>query len=106
MLYVIRVAWYNRGVIRSFADKDTENLFNRIRVKRFQSVEDAGRRALLRLDAATSLDDLRAVPGNRLEKVPEFGADVYSIRANDQYRVVFKWDAGYALEARLTDHYR
>lgn len=93
-------------MIRTFADKDTEKFFNRERVRRFQSIEDAGRKALALLHRAVSLNDLRALPGNRLEKVPEFGADVYSIRVNDKYRLVFRWvDAG-AEDARITDHYK
>ncbi len=93
-------------MIRSFADKDTEQLFNRQRVRKLQSVENAARRALLKLDAAITMDDLRAVPGNRIEKVPEFGKDVYSMRINDKYRVTFRWDAGYAENVRITDHYK
>lgn len=93
-------------MIRTFADRDTEKLFNRERVRRFQSIEDAGRKALALLHRSVSLNDLRALPGSRLEKMPEFGPDFFSIRVNDKYRVIFKWDAGYADEVRITDHYK
>jgi proteic killer suppression protein len=92
-------------VIRTFADKDTEAIFRRERVRRFQSIEIVALRALARLHAAESMNDLRAVPGNRVEKVPEFGSDSYSIRVNDKYRVIFRWDGGYADDVRITDHY-
>lgn len=93
-------------VIRTFADRDTEKLHLRERIRRFQAIEDVARKRLLMLDAAVSLDDLAAVPGNRLEKMPEFGSDVYSVRVNQQYRILFRWVAGHAEEVRLTDHYK
>ncbi len=93
-------------MIRTFADRDTERLSHRERVARFQSIEDRARKALRALNAAMSLNDLRAIPGNRLEKMPTLGPDFHSIRVNDKYRVVFRWEGGHADEVRLTDHYR
>jgi proteic killer suppression protein len=93
-------------VIRTFADKDTEKLFHRERVRRFQNVELGARKALLALHAATSLNDLAAMRGLRLEKMPEIGPEFWSIRANEQYRVIFTWDSGNADQVKLADHYK
>ncbi|WP_410761673.1 type II toxin-antitoxin system RelE/ParE family toxin, partial [Halochromatium sp.] len=56
-------------MIRSFADRETARLWARERVKRFESVERAARKALRRLNAAVQLNDLRNPPGNRLESL-------------------------------------
>jgi toxin HigB-1 len=71
-------------VIRSFANKETEALFNDIAVRRFQSVERPARRKLLLLHNASGLDDLRLPPGNRLEALKGNRRGQHSIRINDQ----------------------
>ena len=93
-------------MIQTFADKETERLFNREPVKRFPPrVQRSALRKLLILDAAESLDDLRIPPGNRLEKLHGDGEGQYSIRINDQWRVCFRWDAGDAYEVEVTDYH-
>jgi len=84
------------AVIRSFRDKDTQRLWNRERVRRFgPDVRRSALKRLTRLDAAESLDDLRAFPGNRLEKLRGDRQGQHSIRINDQWRICFVWtDAG------------
>lgn len=83
-------------MIRSFRDKDTQRLWNRERVRRFgPDVRRSALKRLTRLDAAESLDDLRAFPGNRLEKLRGDRQGQHSIRINDQWRICFVWtDAG------------
>ncbi|GHF61576.1 proteic killer suppression protein [Amycolatopsis bartoniae] len=82
-------------MIRSFADKDTDKLWQRQRVKRFESFERAAQRKLEMVNAAAILTDLAAPPGNRLEALRGDRAGQHSIRINDQYRVCFRWtDAG------------
>jgi proteic killer suppression protein len=107
MLDVLRNAGYTGAMIRTFADKDTERLFRRERVARFQRIEDRARKRLDALESATSLNDLAAIPGTRLEKLPMRGKkrSVYSIRIDGQYRIEFRWDGGWAEEVRITDHY-
>lgn len=93
-------------MIQTFADKETERLFNREPVKRFPSaMQRSALRKLLILDAAESLDDLRNPPGNRLEKLHGDREGQYSIRINDQWRVCFRWDAGDACEVEVTDYH-
>ena len=82
-------------MIRSFACRDTEALFDRKRSRRFGAIERQARRKLLMLDAAHVLDDLRSPPGNRLESLRGDRTGQHSIRINDQWRVCFVWtDAG------------
>jgi proteic killer suppression protein len=81
-------------VIRSFADKDTERLFDDQFVRAFAGFERIARRKLLQLDAAPRLDDLRVPPANRLEALKGDRRGQYSIRINDQWRICFQWDDG------------
>jgi len=93
-------------MIQTFADKETDRLFNREQVKRFPPpVQRPALRKLLILDAAESLDDLRNPPGNRLEKLHGDREGQHSIRINDQWRVCFRWDAGDAYEVEVTDYH-
>ena len=94
------------GMIRSFRDQQTENLFRRDRVKGFsQDVQRAALRKLVILDAAESLDDLRVPPGNRLEKLKGDRKGQYSIRVNDQWRICFVWSDGDAYDVEITDYH-
>ena len=93
-------------MIKSFADRDTERLFNRERVKRFPA--DLLRtmlRKLVSLDAADALPDLRIPPGNRLEKLKGHRAGQYSIRINDQWRICFDWKDGDAHDVEIVDYH-
>ena len=93
-------------MIRSFADTNTQRLFLRERVKKFdRPLQRAALRKLTLLDAAESLDDLRAIPGNRLEKLAGDRAGQYSIRVNDQWRLCFRWIDGDASEVEITDYH-
>ena len=80
-------------MIESFADKDTEALFNGVRVRRWVNIEGPVRRKLNYLAAAKVLEDLRALPGNRLEALKGDRSGQHSIRINDQWRVCFVWTA-------------
>lgn len=83
-------------MLRSFANKETERLWRRERIRKLdQSTQRAALRKLLILDAAETLDDLRVPPGNRLEKLKGDRAGSYSVRINQQWRICFSWtDAG------------
>ncbi|MBI3822262.1 MAG: type II toxin-antitoxin system RelE/ParE family toxin [Planctomycetes bacterium] len=93
-------------MIRTFADKNTQRLFERERVKRFAaSLQRIALRKLLILDAAESLDDLHVPPGNRLEKLAGDREGQHSIRINDQWRICFRWSDGDAHEVEITDYH-
>lgn len=93
------------GVIQSFGSANTERLFRRERVKRFEAFERQAQRKLAELDAATSLNDLRAIPGNRLEKLKGDRKAQHSIRINDQWRLCFVWKDGNAHDVEIADYH-
>jgi len=93
-------------VIRSFADKGTERLWNREPVRRFPSdLRRVMLRKLAHVDAAVRLDELRAPPGNRLERLHGDRTGQHSIRVNDQWRVCFRWSDGHAHDVELVDYH-
>jgi toxin HigB-1 len=97
---------YYPGMIASFADRDTEALFNREPVKRLDSrIRRAASRKLELLNAAETLDDLRSPPGNHLEALKGEQAGQHSIRINDQWRIVFTWRNGNAHDAAIVDYH-
>lgn len=93
-------------MIASFRDPDTERLFRRQPVGKWgPDVLKAGLRKLRMLDAATTLEDLRSPPGNRLEKLAGKRAGQWSIRVNDQWRICFRWQAGDAHRVEMVDYH-
>ncbi len=78
-------------MIQSFADKDTEALYRGNRVRRFAPYARAAERKLVQVNNARSLRDLSAIPGNRFEALHGRRKGKYSIRINEQFRVVFRW---------------
>lgn len=97
---------YYFSVITSFADRQTEALFRRERVKRIDSrIQRAALRKLAFLDAAGSLEDLRVPPGNRLEALKGDRAGQHAIRINEQWRIVFVWRSGNAHNVAIVDYH-
>lgn len=92
-------------MIQSFRDARAEKLMNRERVKELVNIEDQIRTRLIRLDAATSLEDLRALRGNRLEALKGDREGQFSIRINDQYRLCFKWEEKGPTDVEITDYH-
>jgi len=92
-------------LIRSFKSKDTEKLFNDYRVSRFQAFETMARRKLKMLDDATGLNDLAALPGERLERLRGDRRGQHSIRINDQYLICFEWRDGDAHNVEIVDYH-
>ena len=93
-------------MIRSFRDKETEKVFLREKSRKLGSeVQRVARRKLAMLDAAQLLQDLRAPPGNRLEKLTGDREGQYIIRINDQWRVCFRWEEGNAYDVEIADYH-
>ena len=92
--------------IKTFCCRDTEAFWGGARISRFQSIEKVAIRKLQVLNAATSINDLTAVPGNRLEKLKGDRSGQFSIRINDQWRLCFVWDVPDAHNVEITDHYK
>lgn len=93
-------------MIRSFADRDAQRLFDREPVRRFPAeLLRTMLRKLVALDAADALLDLRVPPGNRLEKLKGRRSGQHSIRVNDQWRVCFTWKDGDAYDVEIVDYH-
>ena len=93
-------------MIHSFADRDSERLWAREPVRRFPpELRRVMLRKLVQIDAATRLEDLRVPPGNRLEKLGGDRAGQHSIRANDQWRICFRWTGSDADDVAIVDYH-
>jgi toxin HigB-1 len=80
-------------MIVSYRDKRTRDFAAGKRVKSFSSIERVARLKLDRLEAAVVLSDLAVLPGNRFQALKGDRKGSYSIRINDQWRIVFEWSA-------------
>ncbi len=92
-------------MIRSFRCKDTEKLFGDRFVARFQAFQRSARKKLEMLGAATRLEDLARVPGNRLEALKGDRIGQHSIRINAQWRICFEWRDNDAHEVEIVDYH-
>jgi len=93
-------------VIKTFADKRTQELYLIGKAKRFPP-DVAGRaaRKLEYVDLATSLDDLKVPPGNRLHRLEGDRHGQYSISVNDQWRICFRFEDGDAYDVEVCDYH-
>lgn len=96
-------------MIQSFADKATSHLFHGISSSKVRKLPpqilDSAITKLDILNAATSLDDLRSPPGNRLEALRGDYKGYHSIRINRQWRIVFRWRDSSAFDVAITDYH-
>ncbi|MFW6159801.1 MAG: type II toxin-antitoxin system RelE/ParE family toxin [Acidobacteriota bacterium] len=93
-------------MIKSFGDKETKKVYQREFSKEFPvDVQKIGLRKLRMLNNSQSLQDLKAPPGNRLEKLGEERQGQYSIRINEQWRVCFVWRKNDAYGVEITDYH-
>lgn len=91
-------------MIVTFGSKDTEKIWGGTRVRRIPlEIQQIGRRKLRMIHNAQNWSDLRIPPANRLEKLK--GTDFYSIRINDQWRIVFQWIDQNAHDVEITDYH-
>ena len=93
------------SMIVSFGSKDTERIWNGEQVKRIPiEIQQVGRRKLRMINNSQNWTDLRIPPSNRLEKLQ--GTDFFSIRINDQWRIVFKWESNNAHQVEIIDYHK
>ena len=93
-------------MIISFGNSDTEEIWLGNRVKKLPNeIQSIGRRKLRMLNNSINLNDLKIPPSNRLEKLSGTLKGFYSIRINDQWRIIFKWNVGNALEVKIIDYH-
>ena len=94
-------------MILSFGSKDTEKIWNGERIKRIPTeIQQIGRRKLRMLNNSQNIRDLTIPPSNRLEKLSGNLQDYHSIRINDQWRIIFKWQNGHASDVEIMDYHK
>jgi proteic killer suppression protein len=92
-------------MLTSFGDKDTKKIWEGERVKGFSTeIQETAGRKLRMLNNSQDLNDLLIPPSNRLEKLKGNLKEFYSIRINNQWRIVFKWKNGNAEEVQIIDY--
>lgn len=95
-------------MIKSFANKETELIYNQKKSRRFpQEIQKTALRKLQYIDNAKTLNDLRSPPGNRLEALHGDRDGQHSIRINDQWRICFVWDENeaFAYSVEIVDYH-
>ena len=93
-------------MIQSFGSKDTQKIWQGEQVKGLPLViQHIARRKLRMINNSHNITDLRIPPSNRLEKLSGKLKDFYSIRINDQWRIVFKWSTGNATQVEIVDYH-
>jgi proteic killer suppression protein len=94
-------------MILSFGSRETEKIWNGDRVKNLPpDIQQIGRRKLRMLNNSQNLADLKIPPSNRLEKLSGKKSNFYSIRINDQWRIIFKWEEGNTTEVTIKDYHK
>lgn len=96
--------------ILSFKTKGTEDInYGRISKDALRTLpkelHQKARIKLARLGAASSLQDLQELRGNRFEKLKGKRSDQYSLRINDQYRICFQWESENAVDVEIIDYH-
>lgn len=93
-------------MIKSFADSETEKVFNRQFSKKLPGdIQSVALRKLRMLNNTRAINDLRSPPANRLENLCGGREGQHSIRINGQYRVCFVWDDGDAHDVEIVDYH-
>jgi len=98
-------------MIQSFNDDGTEAVFNGVVTKKARKVcpiglWDVAARKLDHLDSAVRVEDLKAPPGNRLEKLSGDRRGQHSIRINERYRICFTWSEGGPTNVEIVDYHK
>ena len=93
-------------MILTFGNKDSELIWNGIRVKNLSiEIQTVGRRKLRMLNNSQTILDLRIPPSNKLEKLIGKFDEFYSIRINDKWRIIFKWNEGQSEEVKIVGYH-
>ena len=93
-------------MILTFGSKDTEMVWEGHRVRKWPlDIQKIGRRKLRMINNSQNIADLRIPPSNRLEKLSGNLKGFYSIRINNQWRIIFNWSNGNAKEVELLDYH-
>ena len=94
-------------MIVSFQSKNTAKIWQGKRVKSIPvEIQQIGRRKLRMINSSQNLNDLRIPPANRLEKLKGNRSDFFSIRINDQWRIIFRWENNNAYDVEIIDYHK
>lgn len=97
---------YFDSMINSFGNKETDEIWKGIRVKKMPvEIQNVGRRKLRMLNNSQDINDLRIPPSNRLEKLSGKLSQYHSIRINKQWRIIFIWENGMASQVEILDYH-
>jgi len=93
-------------MINSFKDKETQKIWDGITSRKFPiKIQSIARRKLRMLNGAQNINDLRIHPANRLEKLKGNLKGHYSIRINEKWRIIFRWQTSNAYEVEIVDYH-
>ncbi len=93
-------------MIQSFNSKETGKIWSGSRSVKFPAqIQEIARRKLRMLNNSIDLKDLSIPPSNRLEKLKGEKKDLYCIRINDQWRIIFKWIDGHLYDVEIVDYH-
>ncbi len=93
-------------MVVSFGSKETEKIWNGIRITKMPNeIQEVGRRKLRMLNNSQNLNDLKIPPSDRLEKLSGNLKEYYSIRINDQWRIIFKWKESNSSDMTIIDYH-
>ena len=92
-------------MIRTFADRETERVFEHRHSRRYAAFERVALRKLRQIHSVSTVEELYEPPGNKLEKLKGDRAGQWALRINDQYRICFRWSNGDAYEVEIVDYH-
>lgn len=93
-------------MIKSFGDKETEKVWNGNPSKKLPAaIQHVSRRKLRMLNNSHDINDLRIPPANRLEKLKGNLEGLFSIRINNQWRIIFSWENENAYNVQIIDYH-
>lgn len=93
-------------MIVSFSSKEVEKIWHGTRsLKLPHDIQIIARRKLRMMNNAYHINDLRIPPNNRLERLQGDRKNFYSIRINDQWRIIFRWNEGNCSEVEIIDYH-
>ena len=101
---------YDYVMILNFANKTTEDIFNGVNSKKARvlpvELHNKASRLLDQLNAAPNLEFMKVPPGNKLEPMKGNYKGKWSIRINDQWRIMFGWENDKSIDVEILDYHK